>query len=69
MAYFDLASPQSLVDLITQMETTGTFPAPRNVSEWQWLGWREASAQLIERIQSHVNQTPAAVERQHADCP
>ncbi len=68
MAYFDLDEPQTLVDLMTQMETTGTFPAERDVKEWRWLGWREASAQLVERVLRHVRKTPATVERQHADC-
>ena len=68
MAYFDLNDPQTLVDLMTQMETTGTFPAERNVKEWRWLGWREASAQLVERVLRHVRKTPTTVERQHADC-
>lgn len=69
MAYFDLAAPQSLVDLVTHMENTGTFPAARKVSEWRWLGWREASAQLVERVLRNLKKTPVAVERQHADCP
>lgn len=69
MAYFDLSRPQSLAELITGMETSGRFPAQRNVSEWRWLGWRQASAQLVERVLAHVRKTPTAVERQHADCP
>ena len=68
MAYFDLSNPQTLVDLMSQLETTGTFPAERDVKEWRWLGWREASAQLVERVLRHVRKTPATVERQHADC-
>ncbi|WP_339545408.1 glycosyltransferase family 4 protein [Pseudomonas sp. RA_35y_Pfl2_P32] len=68
MAYFDLDQPQTLVELMTQMETTGTFPAQRDVKEWRWLGWREASAQLVERVLRQVRKTPTAVERQHADC-
>ncbi|RON05686.1 glycosyl transferase [Pseudomonas brassicacearum] len=69
MAYFDLASPQSLVDLVVHMENTGTFPAARKVSEWRWLGWREASEQLVERVLRNLKQSPVTVERQHADCP
>ena len=68
MVYFDLDDPQNLVNLISEMETTGRFPAERNVSEWRWLGWREASAQLIERVMSHVHKPAARVEKQHADC-
>lgn len=69
MAYFDLAEPQSLADLVMHMERTGEFPAVRNVREWRWLGWREASAQLVERVQRNLKRAPAEVERQHADCP
>ena len=69
MAYFDLADPQSLANLVARMESTGEFPAVRNVSEWRWLGWREASAQFVERIQRNLKKVPAPVERQHADCP
>ncbi|MGH8434007.1 MAG: glycosyltransferase family 4 protein [Pseudomonas sp.] len=47
MAYFDLAAPQSLADLVVQFESTGVFPAPRQVTDWHWIGWREASQQLI----------------------
>ena len=69
MAYFDLADPQSLADLVACMESTGKFPAARQVSEWRWLGWREASAQLVERVQRNLKKAPAQIERQHADCP
>lgn len=68
MAYFDLDDPQNLVELIQQIETTGRFPAERNVSEWRWLGWRDASAQLIDRVMRHVHKPAARVEKQHADC-
>ncbi|WP_058546455.1 glycosyltransferase family 4 protein [Pseudomonas fluorescens] len=56
MAYFDLDEPQSLANLVTDMEHTGVFPAKRNLDQWQWLSWREASAQLVERIEAHVNE-------------
>ena len=68
MAYFDLANPQSLADLVTEFERTGQFPAARNVADWQWIGWREASAQLAERTLRNL-QEPAVPERQHANCP
>jgi len=68
MAYFDLAEPQSLADLVTEFERTGQFPAARNVADWQWIGWREASAQLAERTLRNL-QEPAVAERQHANCP
>jgi len=54
MAYFDLEDPQSLANLVTEMERTGVFPASRNLDQWQWLSWRQASAQLVERIERRV---------------
>jgi alpha-1,2-rhamnosyltransferase len=69
MAYFDLAEPQSLADLVARFESSGQFPAARNVADWHWIGWREASAQLAERTLRNLVQTPVAQERQHANCP
>ncbi|BBP62423.1 glycosyltransferase family 1 protein [Pseudomonas sp. St316] len=56
MAYFDLDDPQSLANLVIDMEHTGVFPAKRNLEHWQWLSWRQASAQLVERIERHVDE-------------
>ncbi|MGV2458135.1 UNVERIFIED_CONTAM: glycosyltransferase family 1 protein, partial [Pseudomonas aeruginosa] len=39
MAYFDLADPQTLANLVTRFEATGEFPAERPVGEWRWIGW------------------------------
>jgi glycosyltransferase involved in cell wall biosynthesis len=47
MAYFSLNHPQSLADLVLQYESSGVFPARRALEGWQWIGWREASEQLI----------------------
>lgn len=47
MAYFDLAEPQSLAERVLQFERSGEFPALRPVADWRWIGWREASQQLI----------------------
>ncbi|WP_454564052.1 glycosyltransferase family 4 protein [Pseudomonas sp. AIG] len=69
MAYFDLQDPQSLADLINGFQRSGQFPAARDVADWQWIGWREASLQLAERSVRHVLQAPAAPARQHAHCP
>ncbi|MHB2250762.1 glycosyltransferase family 4 protein [Pseudomonas fitomaticsae] len=69
MAYFDLQSPQSLADLVQTFERSGRFPAARDVSEWQWIGWREASAQLAERTARHVLEAPQVPARQHAHSP
>lgn len=68
MAYFDLANPQSLSDLVTGMDRTGEFPAALGLEQWRWLSWREASAQLVERIQRNLNASLPAPERQHAHC-
>lgn len=59
MAYFDLQDPQRLADLVTAFERSGQFPANRDVTDWQWIGWREASLQLAERTARHVLQAPA----------
>jgi alpha-1,2-rhamnosyltransferase len=47
MAYFDLDEPQSLADKVLQFESGNEFPAGRPVADWQWIGWREASEQLV----------------------
>jgi len=69
MAYFDLADPQSLADLVGDFERSGHFPATRNVADWQWIGWREASAQMVERTLHHVLHDATSEARQHAHCP
>ena len=68
MAYFDLANPQSLTDLVTGMERCGVFPAPLSLEHWRWLSWREASAQLVERIARNLQATQPAAESSHAHC-
>lgn len=47
MAYFNLDDPQTLADRVTQFESSDEFPASRSVADWQWIGWREASQQLV----------------------
>jgi alpha-1,2-rhamnosyltransferase len=47
MAYFDLNRPQTLADKISQFESSNEFPAGRPVADWRWIGWREASQQLV----------------------
>lgn len=68
MAYFDLADPQTLANLVTRFEATGEFPAERPVGEWRWIGWHEASRQLIARILLALGKAPAHGEAVHADC-
>jgi alpha-1,2-rhamnosyltransferase len=48
MAYFDLATPQSLANQVMQFESSGKFPSLKPISDWQWIGWSEASQQLID---------------------
>ena len=67
-AYFDLANPQSLSDLVTGMERSGEFPAALGLEQWRWLSWREASAQLVERIERNLHASLPAPESQHAHC-
>lgn len=66
MAYFDLADPQSLTDLVTGMELSGKFPAALSLEQWRWLSWREASAQLVQRIERNLNTSLPTEEKQHA---
>ncbi|TDK56506.1 glycosyltransferase family 4 protein [Pseudomonas moraviensis] len=68
MAYFDLADPQSLTDLVTSMERSGAFPASLSLEHWRWLSWREASAQLVARIARNLDASLPASESQHAHC-
>ncbi|MBY8935332.1 glycosyltransferase family 4 protein [Pseudomonas fluorescens] len=68
MAYFDLANPQSLSDLVTGMERSGEFPAALGLEQWRWLSWREASAQLVGRIERNLHASLPAPESQHAHC-
>ncbi|CAI8830080.1 alpha-1, 2-mannosyltransferase/rhamnosyltransferase [Pseudomonas sp. IT-P258] len=69
MAYFDLAEPKSLADLVIGFENSGQFPATRDVVDWRWIGWREASAQLASRTLRNLVDVPLMQERQHANCP
>ena len=70
MAYFDVADPQSLVELILAFEASGRFPALRPLADWQWIDWHEAARQLIGGTLSGIElagRAPAAV--MHADRP
>ncbi|PWK39389.1 glycosyltransferase family 4 protein [Pseudomonas sp. OV226] len=69
MAYFDLAEPQTLADLVARFESSGQFPATRDVADWHWIGWREASAQLAERTLRNVVDMPLVQVKQHANYP
>ena len=69
MAYFDLAKPQSLADLVVRFERSGQFPATREVADWRSIRWREARAQLAERTLRNLVEAPVMTERQYANCP
>ncbi|WP_342246008.1 glycosyltransferase family 4 protein [Pseudomonas sp. OTU5201] len=73
VAYFDLERPESLAELVERFESSGTFPAQRSVTDWTWIGWREASAQLISRVVAALRRPPkaqpSALEIHRADCP
>ncbi|POA35033.1 MULTISPECIES: glycosyltransferase family 1 protein [unclassified Pseudomonas] len=69
VAYFDLDDPKNLASLITGFERSGDFPATRNITEWSWICWREASQQMAERVQRNLRKASVSKERQHADCP
>lgn len=71
MAYFDLDSPDALACLIEEFETSGRFPAFADPTQWQWIGWREASHQLLDRIMVDVERRRSGfpvLEHADADC-
>lgn len=63
VAYFDLKDPKSLVALVEQHQHNGQFPASKPLSDWQWISWREASNQLLEKT------LRIARLREHSDEP
>lgn len=66
MAYFDLDEPQTLADQVVRFESSNEFPATKSVADWQWIGWREASQQLISRTLEGLRRNPL---RRPADAP
>lgn len=72
MAYFDLESTNSLVFLIQKFESNGIFPASRPIGDWYWIGWREASQQLVRGILNGLRKSkPQIIHTQiqtDADC-
>ncbi|RON51008.1 glycosyltransferase family 4 protein [Pseudomonas frederiksbergensis] len=69
MAYFDLAEPQSLADLVARLESSGQFPAARDVADWHWINWREASEQMTERTLRNLQPMLVETQRRHANYP
>lgn len=56
MAYFELQDPASLAAQVERYEAEGTFPSARPLQDWAWVGWREASLQLVERTRQGILQ-------------
>ena len=54
LAYFRLDDPGSLAALVGRYEASGKFPAARELADWSWLGWRDSTRQLVERIAAHA---------------
>jgi glycosyltransferase involved in cell wall biosynthesis len=50
VAYFDLANPQSLVDLVQAYERTRTIPCFRSPQEWRWIDWKDSAKQLVDGV-------------------
>ncbi|AMO73682.1 glycosyltransferase family 4 protein [Pseudomonas citronellolis] len=69
MAYFDLDDPASLARLVEAYEAGGRFPASGSLAQWRWIGWREASLQLLERTMRDVAPLPVTqAGRVDANC-
>jgi len=50
VAYFDLANPQSLVDLLHGYERTRAIPDVRSPQEWRWIDWKDSAKQLVDGV-------------------
>lgn len=57
IAYFDLSSDESLATLILEHQNSGCFPAERSLDSWEWINWRTASLQLLEKTLKVAGQT------------
>lgn len=69
MAYFDLDDPASLARLVEAYEAGGGFPAAGSLEQWCWIGWREASLQLLERtMRDAAPLSSTQAERVDANC-
>lgn len=54
VAYFDQTAPESLAELVRQFETDGLFPAKRDLSDWRWHGWRDATRDIVAKVRAHA---------------
>jgi alpha-1,2-rhamnosyltransferase len=41
---------------VERYEAEGSFPSARPLQDWAWVGWREASLQLVERTRQGILQ-------------
>lgn len=57
VAYFDLSCAGSLATLIQEHQDSGCFPAERSLDSWEWINWRTASLQLLEKTLKVAGQT------------
>lgn len=68
-AYFDLARPQTLADLVHQFESSGIFPAQRPLKDWSWVDWDGATAQLVDTIVKRYGTGDGAVSHNPSTTP
>lgn len=54
MVYFDLEQPRTLSRLVHQFQDSGKFPAPKDLSDWQWMNWQQATQKFIDKIQKNL---------------
>jgi glycosyltransferase involved in cell wall biosynthesis len=50
VAYFDLADPNSLVNLVHAYEGKRVVPGVRPPQEWRWIDWRDSAKQLVDGV-------------------
>ncbi|WP_031302957.1 glycosyltransferase family 1 protein [Pseudomonas sp. EGD-AK9] len=62
-AYFDLGDPEALAKLVEGHINSGVFPAGKSLADWRWIGWREASLQLLDRTLSIAGRIEQADEK------
>ena len=56
----EIHNPASLAERIAGFESSGQFPAARSLQDWHWIGWREASLQLVEGVCQGIERAHAA---------
>lgn len=53
VAYFDQTDPESLTRLVCRFEDEDRFPAKRDLADWHWHSWREATRDILTKVQAH----------------